>query len=149
MTVTLQVEGLRELQKALKQMSDETPKVIQEAHKEVAGIVVREAQTNTDSSELRGRIKAFGTTRRAGVRFSGHRPRGSATTDAFLQEFGGRAPLFGNKNHWFTVKESRKGGYIIYPAIRDTRERMVDAYMEKLDESIQRHWRQSAFSRVV
>lgn len=141
MSLDIKVEGLRELQKALRQMSDQTPKAIQAAHKSVAGIVVAAAKRNASGSTLGDRIRAVGTTRTAAVRFLGHRPRGpSRTTDALLQEFGGRAPLFGNRNHWHEVKPRRKSGYFIYPAIRDTRQQVMDAYLEELDRAIRAHW---------
>ena len=137
----IQVEGLRELQRALRETSDETPKAIQTAHKKVAEIVASAARRNTSSAELQSRIRTFGTTRAAGLRFLGHRPKGDArSTDAFLQEFGGRAPLFGDRQHWFTVKAKRKSGYIIYPAIADTRDQVEDAYLAELDEAIAAHW---------
>lgn len=133
--------ALRDLQRALKETADETPKAIQTAHKAVAGIVVAEAQRNAAGTTLAARIRAFGTTRNAGVRFLGHKPRGkSRATDALLQEFGGRAPLFGNRDHWHTVKPKRKSGYLIYPAIRDTRQKVMDAYLDELDQAIRRHW---------
>lgn len=141
MTVSMRVEGLRELQKALRATSEQTPKVIQTAHKEVAEIVAAEARRNASGTSLGSRIRAFGTTRAAGVRFLGHRPRGeSKTTDAFLQEFGGRAPLFGNKNFWHTVKAPRKSGYFVYPAIASTRDEVEDRYLESLDRALKQHW---------
>lgn len=140
MAVEIKVSGLRELQRALRATSEQTPKVIQSAHKDVAGIVVRQAQQNTTST-LAQRIRAVGTTRKAAVRFLGHRPRGDArTTDALLQEFGGRAPLFGDRDHWYTVKAKKKSGYIVYPAIRDTRDEVMRRYLEALDEAIRRHF---------
>lgn len=139
--LTIKVEGLREIQKALRQMSTETPRLIQSVHREVAEIIVPVARRNANSVELAQRITAVGTTRKAAIRFKGHKPKGrSRSTDALLQEFGGRAPLFGNLNFWHTVKPKRKQGYIIYPAIKATRQQVMDVYLAKLDEAIRRHW---------
>lgn len=137
----INISHLRELQRALKATSDGTPKVIQEAAKEAAEITVQAARANAAGTQLPSRIVAVGTTRAAAVRFRGHRPKGqSRTTDAALQEWGGRAPLFGNRKHWFTVKPKKRDGYIIYPAIRDTREEVAEVFMEKLQENIDRHF---------
>jgi len=139
--LTMKIEGLRELQKALRQMSDKAPKVIQSAHKEVASVVVAEAKRNSDSAELASRIRAFGTTRAAGVRFLGHKTKGqSKTTDALLQEFGGRAPLFGDRDRWYTVKAKKRGGYIVYPAIRATRDEVNRIYLDELQKAIDLFW---------
>jgi hypothetical protein len=133
--------GLRELQRALKATSEQAPKAIQSAHKAVAEIVAVAARRNTDSAELQSRIKTFGTTRAAGIRFSGHKPKGSSSsTDALLQEFGGRAPLFGDRNHWFTVKQPEKSGYIVYSAIASTPDEVEDRYLKELDKAIRQHW---------
>ena len=141
MELVLRVEGLQELQRSLRAMSDETPKVIQAAHKEVAQIVVPVAQRNAASFALAARIDARGTVKGAAIRFRGHVPRGkSRTTDALLQEFGGRAPLFGDKNHWYQVKVKNPKGYIIYPAIRETRSEVERLYLSKLDEAIRVYW---------
>lgn len=141
--VTIHTVGLKELQKALRQTSDKAPKAIQNAHKAVAGIVVAEAQRNVSGTTLGDRIRAVGTTRNAAVRFLGHKRKGpSKATDALLQEFGGRAPLFGDRNHWFEVKPKRSSGYIVYPAIRDTRQEVMDRYLDELDEALRVHWNQ-------
>ena len=141
MEIALKVEGLRELQRSLRQMEEKTPKLIQSVHKDAAKIVLPVAQRKAGSAELAGRIIAVGTTKGAALRFKGHRPRGTAkSTDALLQEFGGRAPLFGNKNHWYTVKPKKQGGYIIYPAIKETRHQVEVVYLRMLDEAIRRYW---------
>jgi len=135
------VAGLRELQKALKETSDEAPKAIQNAHKQVAAIVVRKARQNVSGTTLADRILVSGTTRGAAIRFKGHKPKGqSKSTDAFVQEFGGRAPLFGDRDHWHDVKPKNKRGYFIYPAIRETQDKVNDRYLKALDAAIARHW---------
>lgn len=139
--VRIEIEGLRELQKALKITSEQTPRAIQEAGKSVMEIVAARARLNAAGTRLASRIKVFGTTRAAGLRFLGHRPRGrSRSTDALLQEFGGRAPLFGDRDHWYTVKPKRRSGYIIYPAIAATRDEVLERYLDVLDEAIRRHY---------
>lgn len=137
----INVSHLRELQRALRATSDGMPKAIQSAAKEAAEITVKAARANAAGTQLPERIVAVGTTRAAAVRFYGHRPKGqSRSTDAHLQEFGGRAPLFGNRKHWFTVKPRKNSGYIIYPAIGETREEVSEVFLEKLQENIDRHY---------
>lgn len=141
--ISIRVEGIPQLQKALRQTAEKTPKVIQGAHKDVANIVVPVAQRNAASAELASRIIAVGTVKGAAIRFKGHKPKGrSRTTDARLQEFGGRAPLFGDRNYWYTVKAKNRDGYIVYPAIRETRDQVMRAYMSKLDEALRLYWAQ-------
>lgn len=147
--VHVRVAGLRETQKALRETSDQAPKAIQSAHKSVAEIVAARARSYAAGTTLPDRIKAVGTTRVAAVRFYGHRPKGTVrTTDAALQEWGGRAPLFGNREHWFEVKRKNKRGYFIYPAVRSTREKVMDVYLARLDEAINRHFTQQAIARA-
>lgn len=155
MNLKVQVVGIRELQRALRATSDAMPKAIQNAHKSVAEIVVRAAKGNAAGTSMVDRIRAVGTTRDAKIRFLGHRqkPRSSrfigprlnriphkGNTDAFLQEFGGRAPLFGLRDHWHEVKARNRRGYIVYPAIRQTRDQVMERYAEALDEALQRHF---------
>jgi len=141
----VRVEGLRELQKALKATSEQPPKAIQKGHKRVAEIVTRVAKQKASGTTLPERITASGTTRKAQIRFKGHRnKRGSASkkTDAFLQEFGGSAPLFGNLAKRHIVKPRRKGGYIVYPAIAETRDRVEAEYIDIMDDELRLHWQQ-------
>ena len=139
--VKVRVTGLRELQRALKTTGEKTPKAIQSSHKVVADIVVTDARKRAAGTTLGPRIRASGTTRTAAVRFLGHKRKGkSSTSDAMLQEFGGRAPLFGNRDHWHTVKARNKQGYLIYPAIRATRGQVMARYMRELDRSVAAHF---------
>ncbi|MFO7294323.1 MAG: hypothetical protein C0P76_014695 [Acidimicrobiia bacterium] len=139
--VRLNVSQLRELQRALRATTDGTPRVIQTAAKEAAEITVKAARANAAGTQLPSRIVAVGTTRAAAIRFYGHRPKGrSRTTDAFVQEFGGRAPLFGNMDRWYTVKPRKKDGYILYPAIRDTRQEVAEAFLDRLEDLLARHF---------
>lgn len=139
--VRLNVSQLRELQRALRATTDGTPRVIQTAAKEAAEITVKAARANAAGTQLPDRIVAVGTTRAAAVRFYGHRPKGrSRTTDAIVQEFGGRAPLFGNRDHWHTVKPKKKDGYILYPAIRDTRQEVAAVFLDRLEGLLARHF---------
>jgi hypothetical protein len=139
--ITIQVDGLRELQRALRATSEKAPKVIQTAHKQVAEITAKEAQRFAAGTTLGSRIKAFGTTRHAGVRLLGHKPKGSSkSTDARLQEYGGRVPLFGDRQHWFLVKAINPDGYYLNPAVEATHDQAMAIYLEKLDEALTRHF---------
>lgn len=143
--VAIRVTGLRQLQKALKETGDATPKAIQQAHKEVAEHVLLVAQASAAGTTLASRMRPVGTTRTAGIRFLGHQPKGTVrTTDAALQEWGGRAPLFGNRHRWFEVKPVNKQGYFINPAIRATRGHVMSVYELALDNAIRDHYSATA-----
>lgn len=133
------VEGLRPLLTALRKTKDETPKEVSKYHKDVARFVAVEAQRRanarprrTQSGHIAGSIKTKGTQREAAIRVT--------AADAFVQEFGGRAPLFGNRNKWFQVRPKNRDGYFLYPAVRETSQTVQRFYLKGLDAAIRSYW---------
>ena len=89
------------------------------ADDEVAEFVARTARPkaasrprNVRTGRTERAIKTSGTQREAAIKVQ--------TADAKIQEFGGRAPLFGNRSRWFQVRPQNRDGYFLYPAIRET-----------------------------
>jgi hypothetical protein len=133
------VEGLRETLTAFRKLSGETPKEVSKYHKDVARFVGNEARRRADSrprgkqtGHISRSIKERGTQREAAVRVT--------AADARVQEFGGRAPLFGNKDRWFQVREKQRSGYFLYPAVRDSSETVQRFYLRGLDNAIRSYW---------
>ena len=140
----VQVDGLRELTKALRQTDKQAPKAVSRAHKKVAGIVVRQAQANARGRPRRQRmghiektIKARGSQRRAQIAAGGSR-----APDIFVQEFGGRVPLFGNQQRKVLARPRNRSGWFLYPAIRETRDEVMEAYLDELDDALRDHFDQ-------
>lgn len=139
----IQVDGLRELTKALRKMSGETPKEVSKFHKDVARFLVPEVKRRADARPRKtrtGRIaattRASGTQRKAAIKVGGIR----GVEDAAVQEWGGRAPLFGDRTNWFQVRKTKRSGYFLNPAIRDNRQRIERFYLKGLDVAIKRYW---------
>lgn len=140
--VTLEVAGLRELKKALKDVEDFTPKEITEQHKKVAQLVVPEIKARADARPRKTRTGQIA----ASVRASGDQSSAKVTignrqrTDAYVQEFGGRAPLFGDRSKWNQVRPANRQGYFVYPAIRAKSDVIGKAYLEALDEVARKYF---------
>jgi hypothetical protein len=142
--VTLQVSGLRELNKALRAMTNETPKEIARFHKRVAQLLVPEVKARADarprkqrSGEIARSVRASGTQRSARILVGG---RGRDSNPARVQEFGGRAPLFGNRSRWYQVRPRRSEGWFVGPAIKARRDAINRIYLKALDDTIRRHY---------
>lgn len=138
-TVGFRVENLRETVTALRKMKGETPKEVSKYHKDVARFVGLEAKRRADArprkqhtGHISKSIKPRGTQREAAIRVT--------AADARVQEFGGRAPLFGNKNRWFQVRPRNREGYFLYPAVRATRPQVERFYLKGLDNAIRSYW---------
>lgn len=135
----LHIQGLRETVSAMRRMKGETPKEVSKFHKEVARFVGQEAARRADARPRRAHtghisrsVKYRGTQREAAVRVT--------ADDARVQEFGGRAPLFGNRNRWFQVRPRRSEGYFLYPAVRDTSPQVQRFYLRGLENAIRSYW---------
>lgn len=138
-SLALKVEGLREATSAMRKVKGETPKEVSQYHKQVAELVARESKTAANTRPRKVRtghieraIRTRGTQREAAVRV--------VSPDAFVQEFGGRAPLFGNRNRWFTVRPRNKDGWFLYPTVKRNRDRINRFYLKGLEEAIKRYW---------
>lgn len=133
------VSGLRETLTALRRVETGAPRAIAGAHKVIAErIVVPEAKRRANARPRRVRtgriaasIRAGGTQRSPVIRVGSRQVQ-----DAKVQEFGGRAPLFGNRERWHVVRPRRKGGWFLFPAIRATRDRVMAEYLEALDDAL-------------
>jgi hypothetical protein len=137
--LSLKVEGLREATTAMRKMKGETPKAVSQYHRQVAEFVARDVRARAESrprSAHTGRtsksVKASGTMREAKIVVG--------SVDAYIQEFGGRAPLFGNRSKWHQVRPVNKEGYFLYPAVRANRDRISRFYLKGLEEAIARYW---------
>lgn len=139
-------EGLREFQRLLKALPDEVKDELRATNKQLAEIVAAEARRRANSRTpvenrtfgIAQSIKTGNVLREPTIRVGGHRTRGSRSTDAKVQEFGGRAPLFGNRNRWFDVRPKRQGGYFLYPAVKAKRDVIQDGYLNALEKAIRR-----------
>lgn len=138
-SLSLQIDGLREATSAMRKVKGETVKEVSQYHKQVAEFVAQDARSKAQSRPRKihsghtaAAIRTRGTQREAAIRV--------VAPDAYVQEFGGRAPLFGNRNKWFTVRPKRKGGYFLFPAVKDNRDRINRFYLKGLESAIARYW---------
>jgi hypothetical protein len=136
---SLEVKGLREATGAMRKVKGQTVKEVSQYHKQVAEFVAQDARSKaqtrprtTRTGHTAAAIRTRGTQREAAIRV--------VTPDAYVQEFGGRAPLFGNKNRWFTVRPKQKGGYFLFPAVKENRDRISRFYLKGLESAIARYW---------
>ena len=140
------IEGLREFQRTLKHLPNEVKLEIKVTNKALAEVVAAEARQRanarpraTRTNTLAPRIRARNTLREPTVVVLGHpSKRGSRGSDAKVQEFGGRAPLFGNRSKWFTVRPRQKGGYFLFPAVKAKRDVINKGYLDALDKALRR-----------
>lgn len=138
-TVGFAVENLRPTLTALRKMKGETPCEVSKYHKQVATFVAREAELRAQrrprrehTGHIARSIKTRGTQREAAIRVT--------ADDAKVQEFGGRAPLFGNRQRWYEVRPRNRDGYFLYPAVRDTKTQVQRFYLKGLDNAIRSYW---------
>lgn len=139
-------EGLKEFRKLLKALPDETKDELRRTNKQLAEIVAAEARRRANTRpgvkkrtfETSQSIKTGNVLREPVIRVSGHKKRGQRSSDATVQEFGGRAPLFGNRSKWFTVRPKQQGGAFLYPAVKAKRDVIADGYLDALDKAIRR-----------
>lgn len=138
-SLSLEVNGLRDMLTALRKVSGETPKEVSKYHKQAAEFVAGDARRraesrprNTQTGRTARGVKTSGTQREALIKVT--------TADAFVQEFGGRAPLFGNRSYWFQVRPVNKSGYFLMPAVNENRATVERFYLKGLDSAISRYW---------
>lgn len=134
----VQVTGLKELQKALRQFDDDLPKELKVRFLEIAGRVADIARANVParSGRARASVKPHGTLKGASVWGGGARVPYYPWLD-----FGGGDP------HRRGVTPNRlggsafrrpfiEGGRYIYPAVKDQRQETMDAAMDALREAV-------------
>jgi hypothetical protein len=142
----LQIEGLREFQRTLRFLPDEVKKEVKRTNQQLAEIIAQDARSRANSRPgVKNRtfgvsqsIKSGFVLREPAIRVGGHKRRGQASSDARVQEFGGRAPLFGNRQRWFQVRPREKEGYFLYPAVRAKRDVIAKGYLDALDKALRR-----------
>jgi hypothetical protein len=126
----IEVHGLRELRRALKEAEGHTPHELQQANKRAADIVVREAQRRAPKGPHQGggkprtvvpitaSIKAQATATKGIVAFGGQRSPHAAPT-----EFGGTL-----KRHASSVRTRVAKRPFVYPAIEAEQAHVLEQY---------------------
>lgn len=128
----VRVEGLREFQAELRKLDQKLPRELRVAGNEAAAIVVRDAQGRAQgrggvAAKTAPSIKATSEQRGARVSLGGTR-----FPFAMGAEFGGRGRPTTQQFAPWTGSDSG-AGYFFYPAIRETRDQVTDAYADALD----------------
>lgn len=146
-TGDVQVSGLRELNKALRDLPGDLQKEMPAINREVAGFVASDARSNALSlggvaAKTAPTIALLGGARSAGVGFGGARAPWAGGA-----EFGAGRNItrsrrsgtylgFNQFEEW--TGNGAKAGRFIYPAIRDNNERIVRTYEERVDDLLKR-----------
>lgn len=133
-TGTVKVEGLRELNRALKRIGPEHQKELKKTNLSVAELVADDARASAQSQggvagHVAPSIQAKGYTTSAAVAFggSGYEMAGGA-------EFG--SIRFKQFKTW--RGNSGDAGYFLYPTIRNDADRIYTEYTEALDDLLDR-----------
>jgi len=146
-TGDIQVSGLKELNKALRDMPGDLQKDLPKINREVAGFVSDTARSNALSlggvaAKTAPTISLVGGAKSAGVGFggarapwaggaefgAGHNVSRTRRTGSYLG-FNQFQPWSGN---------GPKAGFFVYPAIRDKSERIVQTYETRMDDLLKR-----------
>lgn len=136
-TGSIQVEGLTELQRALKELGGDLPKGLQQANKKVATTVADAARGNAAGAggvlaHIAPSIKPSAGQKSASVGLGG-----PAYPMAGGAEFGGRArPTTQQFQPWRGNGSS--AGYALYPAIRSEAPRIEPEYRKALEDLIRK-----------
>ncbi|HVV37584.1 MAG TPA: hypothetical protein VHC63_13325 [Acidimicrobiales bacterium] len=124
------VVGLIEVQRALRQVSDELPRELRQLHKRVSEIVARNAQGR--APELSGRLRAS-LVARAEQRGASIKGGGARVPYYGFIDFGGRVGRNKSVERPF-IREGR----IIFPAIVATRDEALETYDEGMADLLDR-----------
>lgn len=133
---TVKVEGLVELNRALRAIGPEAQKELGQASREVADLVARDARSAAYSlggvaAHVAPSIKPTGGVSGAGVAFGG-----AAYPMAGGAEFG--SIRYKQFKPWRGSDSS--AGYFVYPAIRRDAEQIVETFGDAIDGVIARHF---------
>lgn len=133
---TVRVEGLTELNRALKSLGPEAQRELKDASRRVAGFVASDAASAARSiggvaAKTAPSIKAVGGVSSAGVAFGG-----SGYPFAGGAEFG--AYRFKQFQPW--RGSSSSAGYFVYPSIRHDADRIVTEFSDAVDKVIDRNF---------
>lgn len=144
MTTGIKIVGARDLRKALREVDKEAPKAISKVHKAIATRIATDAKRRASSRPRREpmghiapTITARGSQTKASIRAGGAR-----APDIFVQEFGGKVPLFGDQSRRYEVRPRKKDGYFVYPAIKANRPTMERIYLQALERALNRYFDQ-------
>lgn len=131
----VKVDGLRELNNALRAVGKDAQSELRDAGKKIAETVADDARSNAYSlggvaAKVAPSIRASAGVRSAGVGFGG-----AAFPFAGGAEFGSLRykqfkPWRGNTSD---------AGYFVYPSIRSNSERITEDYAEAVDDLMRRH----------
>jgi hypothetical protein len=129
------VEGLTELRKALKAVSDQAPKELAAASKDVATFVAADARGKAEglggvAAKVAPSVKGSGTARGGAVTLGG-----SSYPMAEGAEFGGR----GRPTTQQFEPHLGRTGYFVYPAIRENADEIEAKYVESLDHLLRKY----------
>lgn len=145
----IQIRGIKQLQKALRQLNKDLPKELATANQRVAQHIVDEATVAAQSvgrlwAEAAKSLAAARQQRIAAIRFGGAR-----YPFAMGAEFGAaqditrqttRGPVRG-WNQFRPWRGSGEGaGYFLFPTIRRESDRIVDLYADALGDLIEKHF---------
>lgn len=148
-TGDIQIEGLRELSKALKNLSPEQAKELRQANKDAAQIAADAARSRAlarGGSAAKGAssIRASAGVRSASVGFGGARAPWMGGSEFGANREGQRRRSTGTYVGYrqFDVwrGSGRSAGYFVYPAIRASEDRIVEQYTQTLDQLIERNF---------
>lgn len=129
------VEGLTELRKALKAISDTAPRELSAAGKEVAGFVAEDARSAASglggvAAKVAPSIKASSAGGGGAIGLGG-----AAYPMAAGAEFGGQ----GRPTTQQFKPHLGRTGYFVYPTIRRDADRIEETYSEKIDDLMRKY----------
>lgn len=136
-TGAVEVTGLRELNKALKELGPEFPKEMRKTNKSVADEVRNDARGKALSlggvaAKTAPTLKSSSGTNSAGVSLGGT----TAPWAAGAEFGGGRRSTTRQFKPW--RGSGPDAGYFVYPTIRENADDIVDAYNEAIGDLLQR-----------
>lgn len=146
-TGDVQISGLRELNKALKDLPGDLEKELPKTSKRVAGFVADDAHSNALSlggvaAKVAPSIKAVGGAKSAGVGFGGAAyPMGGgaefgAGRDTQRTRSSGTYIGFRQFQEW--RGNDSNAGYFVYPSIRSNSDRIVEEYTQSVDDLLKK-----------
>lgn len=140
--MSIKVVGASALRAALRDVDREAPKAISRMHKRIAqlyAVTARMKAQQRPRDEKTGHIAPTitpgGTLTKATLRAGGSRAE-----DIFVQEFGGKVPLFGDRSRKVLVRPRKADGYFIYPTIAEKRPATERIYTQALERTIRRYF---------
>lgn len=132
---SVNVTGLKELRKAVKEAGDELPKEMRQTNKNVAERIIEPAakeRGRQSRRNLAGGRAALGSVGVASIRTL------ATQKSATIAMGGGRVPWAGG-SEWGSGGAYRQfppknpEGYILYPTVKDKRDEVIEAYLEEME----------------